>query len=259
MISRNSLCLIAVLVTLVLAASGCASKKYVRNQVAPVNQKLAVYQKQTNDKIATVWQKQERDMSQVDERISTNDQKLSEVAAATEQAQGTASRAMETSQDNATAITANSTAISQLKSDVANATNYQLVEKTDVMFGFNKSTLTPQAKADLDRIAAKMQMLPRGVVELTGFTDKTGSASYNLALSRKRAESVQRYLVRQNVPIRNIHIVGMGEEAPPAALKAELSAGNRSKAELNHLARRVQVQLLGAGEISDGTASRSQQ
>jgi outer membrane protein OmpA-like peptidoglycan-associated protein len=80
-------------------------------------------------------------------------------------------------------------------------------------------------------------------------------------LSRRRAEAVQRYLVMQNVPLRAIHIVGLGEEAPPEGLAADLSMvdPNPSKAELDRLARRVHIRVFGAGDITQGTASRVQQ
>jgi outer membrane protein OmpA-like peptidoglycan-associated protein len=48
-----------------------------------------------------------------------------------------------------------------------------------------------------------------------GFTDKTGSAEYNLNLSRRRAEAVQTYLVAlHNVPVFRIQIVGLGKDKP---------------------------------------------
>jgi outer membrane protein OmpA-like peptidoglycan-associated protein len=232
----------------------------VRQQVAPVNQKVATLEKQTNEKISAVWNKEESDISQVNERISTTDQKVAQVAQAAQQAQDTASRAMERADANSGKVAENSTAITNLTSGVANALNYQLVEKADVTFGFNKSTLTPEAKRALDQVAMKAQSLPRSVMELAGFTDKVGAKNYNLALSRRRAEAVQRYLVQQKVPLRTIHIVGLGEEAPPPGLEADLSAisPNPSKAQLNRLARRVQIRLYGAGDITQGSASGQQ-
>jgi peptidoglycan-associated lipoprotein len=252
---------IALPIALVLATSGCATRKYVRNQVKPVNAKLNTFEKQTNDKIAAVWKQQQTDMSQVSERISTTDQKLEQVAGVAQQAQGTASRAMEETEANAGKITANTTAITTLESGVANALNYQMVERADITFGFDKYNLTPEARAALDQIVAKAQSMPRAVIELAGFTDRTGTASYNLALSRRRAWAVQHYLVTKKVPLRAIHVVGMGKEAAPPGLEAELSAvnPNPTKAEKNRLARRVQIRLFGAGDITEGTASRSEQ
>jgi outer membrane protein OmpA-like peptidoglycan-associated protein len=246
---------------MVLATSGCATKKYVHSQVNTVNTRVSQLDKTTNEKIGYLNNKEQSDISQVNERLSTADQKVAQVAEAAQQAQGTASRAMEAADANSTKIAANTAATETLASGVANALNYQLVEKGDLTFGFNKATLTPGAKAALDAIAMKFMALPRGVVELTGFTDKVGGANYNLALSRRRAEAVQRYLVMQKVPLRAIHIVGLGEEAPPEGLTAEMTAvdPNPSKAQLSRLARRVCIRVYGAGDITQGTASRSQQ
>ena len=260
--SKQSIyCLMAMLITSTLVISACATKKYVRQQVAPVNKKLAVMQKETNEKLAATWSKLQSDMSEVNERISTTDQRVSQVSEATQQAQGTASRAMEATQTNASGISANTTAINTLASGVSNALNYQFVESSDVFFGFDKAMLTPQAKTTLDQVVSKVQSLPRAVVELAGFTSQVGSASYNLGLSRRRAEAVQRYLISQKVPLRNIHMVGMGQEAPPPGTEKDLSgiSAKPTKAELNKLARRVRISIYGAGDVTEGTASRSQE
>jgi OOP family OmpA-OmpF porin len=260
MSGKASLWSVAVPLTVMLVTTGCATKKYVRNQVNGVNQKVGQLETKTNEHIAYLNHKQDRDMSAVNERMDTTDQKIADVANSANQAQGTASRAMESSESNKTSIAGNTTAIDSLQSNVANALNYQLVDKEDVMFAFNKSTLTPQGKAALNQIVSKAQQMPRSVIELAGFTDRIGTKSYNLALSRRRAEAVQRYLVQQNVPLRNIHIVGLGEEAPPEnfALDNASPAGSSDKRERDRLARRVHISLYGAGDISQGTASRSQ-
>jgi OmpA-OmpF porin, OOP family len=246
-------------IALVLATSGCATKRYVRNQVKPVNQRVSKLETQTNQKIAAVWAKHQSDISAVNERISTTDQNVAQVAAAAQQAQGTADRAVQDSAANSTKIADNATAITTITSGVANALNFQKVETANVMFGFNKSTLTPQAMATLDQLVTKIQALPRSIVELSGFTDPIGSVSFNLALSRRRAESVQRYLVMKNVPLHSIHMVGQGINSPPSILAADLTVPpNASKAELHQLARRVNIQVFGAGDIQ-GSAARSDQ
>ncbi|HXA51013.1 MAG TPA: OmpA family protein [Candidatus Acidoferrum sp.] len=226
-----------------------------------MNQRITKVEQATNEKIGWLKNKEEKDVSALNERISTTDQRVAQVASAAEQAQGTAARAMSESEANSDKISAAAGAISTLGSGVANALNYQLVEKADVTFAFNKATLSPEAKMALDQIAAKMAALPRAVVELAGFTDRVGSTNYNLALSRRRAEAVQRYLVMQKVAPRQIHIVGMGKEAPPEGLTADLTAidPNASKADRARLARRVHINVFGAGDITEGTASRIQQ
>ncbi len=124
------------------------------------------------------------------------------------------------------------------------------------MFGFDKSSLSNDTKSALDQVAQKVQGVPGAVVEIAGFTDRAGSPGYNLVLSRKRAESVQRYLAKQNVSVAAIDIIGFGEDTPPASLQADTSQ-TASKAEMSQMARRVRVQILSPS--SDGSAARSQQ
>lgn len=252
---RHSLiCVVCLPVIVALTTSGCATKKYVRNQVDGVNHEVKEVEAKTNKKIASLSNKEQNDISRVQERIMTVDAKAAENAAAAQQANAAAAQAMQAAQANDTKITANATEIANLM----NAMNDKLIEKGDVTFGFNKSTLDKTAKAALDVIIQKAQAAPQAVVELVGFTDTVGSVPYNLALSRRRAEAVQRYLVKNNIPPRGIHIVGMGEEKPPASLTADLEAvdPNASPHDIRRLARRVYIRVYSSG-LSQGEAARS--
>ena len=254
-ISRYNLTWMIVLpITFGLATSGCATKKYVRTQVDVVNQRVSHVETKTNGQMASLANKHDADISQVRERIMTTDNKVAENAAAIRQTDATAAQVLQTAQTNESKISANATGISNL----AAAMNYTLIEKGDVTFGFNKSALDNDAKVALDLIIQKAQTAPRAVVELVGFTDPIGSTQYNLALSRRRAEAVQRYLVKNNVPLRGIHIVGMGEEQPPASLTADVQAvdPNASPQDIRRLARRVYIRVYSTG-LAQGEAARS--
>jgi OOP family OmpA-OmpF porin len=257
---------IAFPIALTLVTLGCATKKYVKQQVTPLHQQVATVEKQTNDKIAYLNGKQERDISAVNERISTTDERVTQVAQATQQAQGTASRAMDEAKENSAKIEENSakteensTAITNLKTGVTNALNYQLLDRADVMFGFNKSKITATGKRTLDELIEKAKTVPRTVIEVAAFTDPVGSKSYNLTLSRRRAEAVQRYLVERNVPVRSIHLVGLGEEAATPDFQPQNPPPSNSRADRYQMARRAQVRLFGAGDLNQGSDGRQQQ
>ena len=255
---------IGAVLPLALITTGCATKKFARQQANAVNQRVSKVEAKTNQEISYINNKQQTDMSQVNERISTTDLKVADAMNAAQQANGSASEAKTLAQDSAAKAAANSTEITNLANGVANAMNYQLVTKADVTFGFDRSELTPSAKKEVDTLIQKAQSLPRTVVELVGFTDPVGSNKYNLALSRRRAEAVQRYMVRQNIPARSIHIVGLGKEAPPPELAAELAADQEAgqkltKTQRDRAARRVVIRVYGAGDIVQGTASREEQ
>jgi outer membrane protein OmpA-like peptidoglycan-associated protein len=254
-ISRYNLTWMIVLpITFGLATSGCASKKYVRSQVDVVNQRVSHVETKTKEQMAYLTNKEDADISQVKERIMTTDNKVAENAAAIRQTNATAEQAMQTAQSNESKISANEAAVSKLDA----AMNYTLIEKGDVTFGFNKSALDNEAKVALDAIIQRAQSSPRTVVELVGFTDPIGSTQYNLTLSRRRAEAVQRYLVKNNVPLRGIHIIGMGKEEPPASLTADVQAvdPNASPQDIRRLARRVYIRVYSTG-LAQGEAARS--
>jgi OmpA-OmpF porin, OOP family len=253
--------LLATPLVLALATVGCATRGYARRQVAPVNQKVdtlsAVTDTKfvaTNEKIELVAGIHQKDISQVNERITSAEIKLGVASSSAQQAQTDAQRAqadaqraqtaassaMNESQENARRLAANSQAGAST-TDL----NYKLVESADVTFGFNKFSLTAEAKTELDQLASKVQSMPRVLVELVGFTDATGPQDYNLNLSRERADSVQRYLVTQKVPLHVIHTVGLGAEAPPSGLEVEASS-NPSKSEAS---RRVLIRIFGPADL----------
>ena len=60
-----------------------------------------------------------------------------------------------------------------------------------------------------------MRRYPRANVELEGHTDNMGSDAYNMNLSRRRVESVKKYLVDKfNISASRISTVGYGESKP---------------------------------------------
>jgi outer membrane protein OmpA-like peptidoglycan-associated protein len=237
--------IVVVPITLALAASGCASKKYVSKQTGIVNQRVSTLETKTHEQISYLNAKHQADISRVDERITTTDARVTEVNGIAQQATASAAQANQAAQANEDKIQANASGVASLKTQAENAWNFQLIEKGDVTFAFNKADLDATARAALDLIAQKAQSMPRAVVELQGFTDKIGSKNYNLALSRRRSDAVARYLVRQNINLRSIHTIGLGEEDPPPSLTADAKTlnPNASPAEMRRLARRVYIRV----------------
>lgn len=67
--------------------------------------------------------------------------------------------------------------------------------KTDnILFDYNKYDIQPVFYQELDEIGQFLAKHPESYVVLHGYTDDVGSQTYNLSLSRKRVESVSRYL-----------------------------------------------------------------
>jgi outer membrane protein OmpA-like peptidoglycan-associated protein len=246
-------------VTLAMATSGCASKKYVQSQVGGVSQQVSRLESKTNQQIAAMRAKERTDVSRLEERITTTNNKVAQVAGVAQEAHTTASQASQMAQANQTAIQNNTQDIAALSTIAQNAFNFQIIEKGDITFGFNKASLDKDAKVALDLIAERARSMPRAVVEIDGFTDKTGPTEYNLNLSRRRADAVARYLVQQDVPLRSINTIGLGEEDPPPNLVADvkLIEPNASRSDIQRLARRVYIRVYAPLTSIAGEAARS--
>lgn len=85
-----------------------------------------------------------------------------------------------------------------------------------VRFDFNKSTLTTQAKSNLDKLVPVFKDYDNTDIIIYGYTDSKGSDEYNLGLSEKRATSVKSYLAAKGISSSRIQIKGMGEADPIA-------------------------------------------
>src|SRR5260221_995378 len=85
--------------------------------------------------------------------------------------------------------------LNDLRNVVANIDDYKPANQAIVHFGVNKDTLTKDEKAKLDEVATQIGSLQRYFITIEGYTDQTGSPSYNDQLSRERANSVISYLV----------------------------------------------------------------
>jgi outer membrane protein OmpA-like peptidoglycan-associated protein len=118
----------------------------------------------------------------------------------------------------------------------------------DVLFATNEANLTPNGMSTLRKLADVMAQNPERSVLVEGFTDSTGSSSYNQDLSQRRANAVAMALSSMGVPRERIATKAYGEAFPVAAND---TASNRQ------LNRRVEVVLSNNGApIPARTAGR---
>jgi outer membrane protein OmpA-like peptidoglycan-associated protein len=82
-----------------------------------------------------------------------------------------------------------------------------------VFFEFDKSSLTADGRRVVDAAAAAFKSGKSGVA-IAGYTDLAGTQQYNLALSRRRADTVKAALVRDGVPAAAIDTKWFGKENP---------------------------------------------
>jgi outer membrane protein OmpA-like peptidoglycan-associated protein len=109
-----------------------------------------------------------------------------------------------------------------------------LVNLPDVTFGVDSTAISPGFQTALDRVAQSMVQYPNSLIDVYGHTDSTGSEAYNMDLSKRRAESVGRYLSSRGVSSARIQTQGMGENYPVA---------DNTTPEGRALNRRVEVKI----------------
>ena len=83
-----------------------------------------------------------------------------------------------------------------------------------MFFDWDRSVITAEAAAILDRAAAQYAATGQTSVVLAGHTDKSGTESYNQALSQRRADAVKRYMVGKGVADNVITTEAFGETRP---------------------------------------------
>ena len=199
-----------------LLASGCATKKYVQQTASPIQAKVDQVGEQTSRNGQQIEDTRGQ-VKQVDEKAQAGISAAQERAAAADQHAAAADRHAGDAMNRAEVANKlgekNSQDLSGLRGVVANLDDYQVQTSAAVPFGFDKSDLNADAKAELDKLAAAVKGARRYFIAVEGYTDASGSKAYNEALSRRRADRVLTYLVsKHEIPIFRIHMIGLGQE-----------------------------------------------
>ena len=185
---------LVVLVAAGVSLTGCATKKFVQEQVSASEQRSET----KLSEVQTSVEANQKEISDLHAMDATLDKKI---AAASETAKEALARAKE----------AGKLAEGKFLYEVTLTDN-------DVKFGFDKYKISDEAKAALDAFAAKVKAENKGVyVEIQGHTDNIGSEKYNLELGYKRAEQVMRYLnMEQGFALNRMNVISYGEYKPVA-------------------------------------------
>jgi len=83
-----------------------------------------------------------------------------------------------------------------------------------VLFGFDKSNLSYDAKTSLNKLVIVLNTYPDTDIQVQGHTDSQGSEAYNKKLSVRRASAVSDYLRNNGISSNRISIIGYGETMP---------------------------------------------
>ncbi len=83
-----------------------------------------------------------------------------------------------------------------------------------VFFDFDSSTITDQGQQVIDQAVEAAKSYGAAKVIAIGYADRAGTESYNLALSKRRAEAVRKALVSQGIDDGTISVMAKGEADP---------------------------------------------
>lgn len=185
---------VSIVILLLPGVVGCASKGYVTEEVS---REVAAVHARVDD---------------VESQVEANQVRLDEHGRQIEAVSGVAEGASQTAREAfERAVNAGKLAEGKLLFETA-------LTDDKVKFGFDEDTLSPEAKAALDELAAQLVAANENVyIEIQGHTDATGTEDYNLELGYERAQAVLRYLnMRHGVPLHRMSAISYGETAPVA-------------------------------------------
>jgi outer membrane protein OmpA-like peptidoglycan-associated protein len=189
---------IAGLAIVLVAATGCVSKKRFRTTV-----------EETDSRIGTLESDVESGQRRMEGIETTTNRRLQDLDSATERANRTGTQAM----------TAAERAAEEARRALDGKLLWTMTLSDDkVKFPLDKATLSDEAKVELDELASRVKELNKAVyLEIEGHTDSTGEEAYNRQLGRERAEAVLRYLNEMaGIPLHAMNVISHGENTPIA-------------------------------------------
>lgn len=110
-----------------------------------------------------------------------------------------------------------------------------------VYFGFDKYSVASETRATLNEVIQAMDAIPELNIEVVGHTDSKGSDTYNMGLSRRRAEKVVEFLIQSGVDKERITSSGAGETEPVARNTNPNGSDSPAGRKMN---RRVEFRIL---------------
>ncbi len=185
---------LVVVLVLGLSLTGCATKKWVNEQVSAFGQV-------TNTKIHELQDTVEGNQKDISELAANQEALAADMALVSAAAQEAMARA------DAAGVLAMGTFLAEVT-----------ISDNDTTFAFNKAGLSDDAKAQLDKFAAVVLAIEgNAFIEIQGHTDSIGSEGFNLELGFRRAETAMRYLnMEKGIPLFRMNVISYGEFKPIA-------------------------------------------
>lgn len=190
--NKITLLLGAVLCVAIIANVGCASKGFVRDEVAALDQKV--------EGVETSVEENQKRIKEHDERLATIGSLIKE--------QETELSSQRSEFDSR---------LNEVKKAAQGKLIFQETLRNDkATFNFDSYELSDETKIVLDAFVQKLVEENRGVyLEIQGHTDSTGPEDWNLILGRKRAEAARDYLhTKYSIPLHRMEVISYGGDQP---------------------------------------------
>jgi len=187
-------------------STGCATKKYVTQEIATMDQKV---------------QQVESSIEENQKRIREHDERLATIGS------------LITQHDSQFKTVDGK--IEEVKKSIQGKLLFtETLKNNEAKFKFDSSELSPEAKAALDKFVQMLIDQNKGVyLEIQGHTDNTGEESWNLLLGKKRAEAVMEYFYKQHrIPLHRMQVISFG---------SSVSVGDNGTPEGRAQNRRVEI------------------
>lgn len=113
-----------------------------------------------------------------------------------------------------------------------------VIEVANIYYEHGKSRVDERKSPGLKQLLSVLEEHKHVVIEIAAHTDNTGSASYNLEFSEKRALNVKRYLENKGISSNRLVAKGYGESEP-------LVKCSRCSSEQNARNRRTEFKVIG--------------
>ena len=101
-----------------------------------------------------------------------------------------------------------------------------------LLYDFDSDAIKPTAAQNLRTLAQSLGKYPNTDVLIVGHTDATGSDSYNMSLSERRARAAQNFLVGEGVAPTRLRAAGRGETEPIASNETEAGQAQNRRVEV---------------------------
>lgn len=245
--------LVILVASLSLMMVGCATKKFVREEVGKTEAKLGA----DVGRVEGALTEERARTTALGDELGQTKVAVQQVGSRATEATTLAQTAQGRAEEGVTKATQ-----AQARADEAHASAGQAMAKADetgtrltrlwtnrnkrvpgdtvaILFRFDKWDLDDRGQTALIDVAKQLQDNPNLVVELEGYTDSVGAVPYNVQLSQRRSEAVRRFLVEKGIEMHRIHSIGLGDIKP---------SGDNTTAKGREQNRRVVVRFFAPAE-----------